>query len=747
MAEDRFKDYFAEKLWEMIPEVYRHEDGLGDRPGVLRALVEVLASQAAIVRRSHDRLWEDQFIELCEDWAVPYLGDLVGTRLVSALDLRARRVDVAKTIYYRRRKGTPAVLEELIGDMTGWEGTVVESFRRLARARHRLDPPPGALVGHFTRTSPGGWADLRSPRNAELVGGAFDELHYTPDVRRHRGRDGRYNIPKLGFHLYRLRAFDVSGVTPFSRGEGHYTFDPSGRDVPLFGRRRRSGAWAEWRRAREWDLPAPIPCRLLGHAEYEINAALLARLLQSEVIEQEQHDALRAVEGVRFRSEYAFRRALERLLPDLLDTNIYISLADGALVDECGRRVLLPGAGEALDSAAIWVSEGSDGFVPAARTTAGHLSEGATSSTDARLVIDPERGRLRFLNQTETENFPEACVVGYHYGFSGDIGAGTYDRSELATAESYRVLERGLSVDAGTVPASGLVQVEDSATYMVNADGFTVSGSLILQAKNFERPYLLLSESEQASRQLTITGAEDAVLVVDGLWIGASTPDVIVLTGDFENVILRHVTLDPGGATTDSGDGDWIMPVALVVEGHVELLEIESSITGPIQLDPGGSIETLVVRDSILQSTLPDIAVIQTHIGDTRLERVTLFGESNIHRLWATEVLATGTVRVTDTQTGCFRFGAAPSDSRLPHPYESHDIAGWERLFTSHRFGHPGYAQLSEAAPVELRRGAENGSEIGAYSSLLNPIKLGSLQTKVDEYLPFGLIPMYIIET
>jgi hypothetical protein len=302
-----------------------------------------------------------------------------------------------------------------------------------------------------------------------------------------------------------------------------------------------------------------------------------------------------------------------------------------------------------------------------------------------------------------------------------------------------------MGTDAGTI--NGLVQIEDSASYGVNVEQFTVQGSLTIQAGNYERPYLRLSESANGDRRLVVTGSEDAVLIVDGLWIGAATPAEIVLSGDFERVALRHVTLDPGGAPTDSDEGDLIPPVTLVVEGHVELLEIDSSITGPVRTDEGGSIETLLVRDSILQSIDPDTPVLQTNIGEVRLERVTLFGASIVHRLWATEVLATDTVHVTDTQTGCFRFGAAPSDSRLPHPYEIHWLDSWTRLFVSHRFGHPGYAQLSEAAPVELRRGAENGSEIGAFSSLLNPIKLDSLQSKVDEYMPFGLIPLYLMET
>src|SRR5919112_712592 len=104
---DGYESYYTEKLWQLVPEVYRHEDGLAANPGVLRRLVELIGDEVARSRRSIDRLWEDQHIETCDDWAVPYIGDLVGARLVSANDRRARRVDVAQAIKFRRRRGTP----------------------------------------------------------------------------------------------------------------------------------------------------------------------------------------------------------------------------------------------------------------------------------------------------------------------------------------------------------------------------------------------------------------------------------------------------------------------------------------------------------------------------------------------------------------------------------------------------------------------------------------------------------------
>ena len=93
------------------------------------------------------------------------------------------------------------------------------------------------------------------------------------------------------------------------------------------------------------------------------------------------------------------------------------------------------------------------------------------------------------------------------------------------------------------------------------------------------------------------------------------------------------------------------------------------------------------------------------------------------------------------------RSGTYGKGSRAPHPYRSHFIDDVAHFFTSRKFGQPGYAQLSESAPLGLLSGAENGSEIGAFSSLLNPIRLDGLRAKADEYMPFGLIPVFVFET
>src|SRR5262245_31677381 len=112
--QDNYDRYYADKLWNLLPEVYRALDSPDfDRNGPLHEMVNRIGAQAAILRRSLDRQWEDQSIETCDDWVIPYIADLLATRLVASLDARGQRLDVAKTIYFRRRKGTVAILEEI----------------------------------------------------------------------------------------------------------------------------------------------------------------------------------------------------------------------------------------------------------------------------------------------------------------------------------------------------------------------------------------------------------------------------------------------------------------------------------------------------------------------------------------------------------------------------------------------------------------------------------------------------------
>jgi hypothetical protein len=694
MAEgDGFEAYFTEKFWQMVPGIYREMDAASPAPGTLRALIGVIATQAARVRRSNDRLWEDMFVEFCDDWAVPYLGDLVGTRLIPVSNARARRADVAKTIYYRRRAGTLAVLEELILDITGWEGVVVEQFRRLARTAHLLEPAPPPLSGRLTGTPQGGLPNLRRQDAVELVGGPFEEFSHTVDVRHHAGGiDGRYNIPKLGFYLYRLQVLLLDGVMPYQPNPAdpaRWTFDPSGRDVPMYMASARPppapGRAGGWRRARAWDLPAPLTCRLLNDPD----------------------------------------AAPDLLPPDGVTGN----LPDGA---HPAVRIREPAGllGISALTGASLANWGAD------------LGAWATG-TSKRAAVDPARGRLWFANAPPAD--PSKLRVGYYPASPGPIGAGAYNRTQqlvrdltLPDGTVQRIASGDVISGGGLLTTAQLapgrpVQISDSATYH-GAIALPAQARITALAAEGQRPYVALTAD------LTVMG-NDGVLVLDGLWLGGGHD--LVLTGVFAQVTLNSMTLDPGGLRAD---GSAIAPSRLVVQGLVRNLTVSSSILPALAATGAGTVEAASISDSII-AAVSGAKGIDLGFGLVTLRRVTVDGDIAVRRLDASDALITGVATAQDTQDGCFRFSAAAAASVLPHPYRSSTVLDPAPLFVSRRFGDGGYYQLSDAAAAAIATGAKSGSEMGAWCAQMNPVKRVSLAAKVDEYMPFGLIPIFVTET
>src|SRR6516162_8080823 len=128
-----------DRLYDLVPVVYRLRDAYQGWP--LRALLRVIAEQVSVVERDIAGLYENWFIETCQDWVVPYIGALVGYTPVSTLTqsstrARARAVarerimvprrEVANTIRFRRRKGTLSLLQDLAEAVSGWPARAVE---------------------------------------------------------------------------------------------------------------------------------------------------------------------------------------------------------------------------------------------------------------------------------------------------------------------------------------------------------------------------------------------------------------------------------------------------------------------------------------------------------------------------------------------------------------------------------------------------------------------------------------------
>ena len=580
-VDDGYGTYYAERLWQLLPAVYRTADTDSfDAPGPLRELINRIGAQVAVVRRSIDRLWADQSIETCDDWVIAYIGDLLGTNLVTNLDARAQRLDVANTIHYRRHKGTVEVLEELARDVTldvtgrTWTAHVVEGFRRLARTRHGLDPAVGpaafpsaspaqvtqllqieGLTGLLTGGPAGGFADLRSRHGAALANTPFDESFHTADLRAGRGALGHFGIPRLVVFLWRLTSFAVVTGTPVQVAgcTDQYVFDPTGREIPLFLPQPTepddfSGSWTS---AHEWQVPGPLTSSL----ETAIN------------------------------DNGASPPPLRAPYPDTGLPARY-SLAEGWRL------------------ASIWPETGR--FAAAPGSPAGPLA------------------------------------VGYHYGFPSTIGAGPYDRVLLGDPPPVvgpeTVVSGGTGLDAALAAAgpTGTVTVgeppptePESPTYTALADvGSTLEPivSLLVRAGPSMRP--VLRPAAGAAPWVFTGGVTDepsappasvqAQLVLDGLTVSGCD---IVLRGAFDTVRITACTVDPGTAAPGSpplataADGVPLAPSRIFIEadpalpqgegGVIGQLLVDHCILGPIRTRFGGSVETLTITDSIVQG-LPE---------------------------------------------------------------------------------------------------------------------------------------------
>ncbi len=249
-------------LYKLLPAIYRIRDLqqlsgdtslLGQAPVTnqnkfampLQALMEVFGEQIAVLEENLAQLYDDQFIETCADWAIPYIGELVGYQLPHDTSSQSLRSEVANTIRYRKRKGTVTLLEQLVRDVTGWDAHVVEYFQLLAATQHLQRPrPDNSLIDVRQIASPKDVylpSPFEKPMYTEDVypPSPFEKLVHTADVRNITTGSGRYNIANIGIFIWRLQDYRLSNVPVTEalikdRNRYLYFMNPLGSDLQLF---------------------------------------------------------------------------------------------------------------------------------------------------------------------------------------------------------------------------------------------------------------------------------------------------------------------------------------------------------------------------------------------------------------------------------------------------------------------------------------------------------------------------------
>jgi hypothetical protein len=759
----------ARTLYELLPAVHRLRDADAGDP--LRGLLAVLQEQLDVVDADIAALYENWFIETADRWVVPYIGDLVGTRTLATAALEqdtglsclpwrfSQRAYVANTIGYRRRKGTAAVLEQVAFDVTGWRARAVEFFQLLATNQYVKHVRPANLAV----------PDLRDGAALARLDGPFDTAAHTIDVRaidvpgappsRTITGRGRYHVPNVGLFLWRLQPYRVTGawargVHPATAG---FTFDPLGFDEPLFNPSRTEREMSHLAEAP--DVPGVLAPRDLAN---ELDA-----LRQAEVDDQPAPaGAFFGADRVPFAISYATAGAPETLIevpPDRI-----------AICDLSTWRRPAP----------------ARAYVAA--------SGGPAQPRPIAAGIDPRLGRLAFPVGID----PVRVVVDATHGFAGDLGGGPYDRrdsTELWLDPRKVTFQIGVTKDIQAVAESnpsaplvpslgdaiaawstastatdsgfGLIVVMDSARYdedltdvatveipagwrlaIVAADwpderepatgGAPVRSLGRIAADKRLRPHIrgVLDVRGTAPASANNPGE----LIVSGLLLEGR---LTVVEGNLGRLSVYDSTLAPaaGGMTVEStGTG--------AASNRSLAVSLDRSISGPVSLPAG--VRRLHLGDAIVDGAGAPVTL-DAAGALAELDAVTVIGGVIVERLEASNTLFTARVTVQRRQEGCVRFSHVPAGSSTPRRFRCQpdlalagqtDPATIERIraalvpvFTSTRYRDPGYGQLGSTAAAELRAGAEDGSEMGAFSSLKEPQREANLRIALDEYLRSGL--------
>lgn len=729
----------TDKLYGLLPAHIREKDAAGGEP--LRGLLRIVEKQADAVEGDIRQLGEDAFIETCEPWVIPYIGDLVGTTPLfdesrvrdgdSAADLFADldapnlrpplvlrgRADVAKTIYYRRRKGTLPMLEELARDVTGWSAHAVEFFELIGWTQWVRNH----LRMHAPRTP-----DIRSVERMDRLNRAFDEIQHTVDVRPISHDEGWYNIRNIGFFLWRLGAYRMEAVAARHLGAFRYTFSPLGNSAPLFSRQRREGDEAGL--ATELHVPQPIrPARFFEDL-----------------------------------------RAYENLVAPKPDFTSFYGLFNA-----------FPGFNIAPAPSLMVFVDGNP--VPAQDVRCRNLSTWSQPD-DAEIAVDVARGRLT-LGPDLIPAGPDGprVEVYHHYGFPADLGGGPYARRAWL-ARSGTVFAVNGSGAPGTfdtvtdalnawIAANrpvAIIRIGDNRSYdeTLAIDVQPASGNaLTIEAADGCRPHLLLDDP------LVITGnRSDFTVTLGGLLVEGR----IDLQGSLHRLRVLHTTLVPGVSIVEPV-GPLNLPSIQAAGGAANPIlrvELAFSIVGPLRIPEHA--EGIFALDSIIDgvgtAAIEGVGAADALGPALRLERTTVRGATRVRQIdLATEVIFDGLVYAARIQVGCVRFSYVDPKARTPRRYRCQpDLASRREIeaaeaiagplseiernkirarvakrvrpeYAAEAYGQPAYLQLSLRGPAEIANGAEDGSEMGAYCHLKQPQREANLRLRLEEYLPFGL--------
>src|SRR5581483_7411427 len=526
-------------LYELLPAVYQIRDA--DRGYPLRALLQVVSEQVNILDADISQLYENWFIETCQEWVVPYIGDLVGyTPLfdgsqggVSSARDQARerilipRAEVANTVRFRRRKGTISVLDDLAAAVAGWPALAIEFYRLLSFTQNI----------NYLQMNRGRTVDIRRGADLDELGTAFDRIAHIVDVRCIGSRRGPefYNIPNVGVFVWRLKTYSVTqapATCDEEEGPNCFQFSVLGNDTALYNKSVATSAYPPG----ILNLPTPIT-----------------------------------------------RRGLERL------ENQQTGKVSSGIPYYYGEG----------KSFAVWTGSPRKLVDPSSLVVA-DLTDWTYRPLPGQVAVDPALGRIAF---PPTQSRRQGVWVSYNYAFSADMGGGEYERTlsqpstytlyVVGENEPYARINDALAQWKNDQPTNAVIEITDSGAYVEPINIVLGPGqSLQLRAASGKRPVIrLLNWQTSAPDNLTIEGTANTDdpnsepanwFTLDGIVV---TGRGVQVQGVVGGVTIRHSTLVPGWGMDCNCEPQRPTDPSLELDGAPNCLRIEHSILGAIQVN------------------------------------------------------------------------------------------------------------------------------------------------------------------
>lgn len=782
-------------LFDRLPEIYRTRDAEQTPPNPLRAYLAAIEEPFGALHDDIGQLYENLFIDTCDEWVIPYLADLLGTTHLKG-DPRTLRADVADTIALRRRKGTLGAIERLAVNLTGWACRSVELRENLGWSQHlshqRPDaggqPPYGDPELSRFAVPRGGTAPLRDPAALALLGTPFDPFAYTADVKGADDGARHVNLPNLAIFLWRLAAYRLPRVLPLAKGITNLGVQPTGLA----------------RFVLRFDLhPLDMPMRLFntsrpGFLRPGISGGVVSPLTESDAVPGPMFDA-------RLTSDTPAGRPDAYVRVDFYSATS--APPTGFDLSDVGLHLFMPQTLAPL-------------LVPPAPLTewrwtfrGDNLCAWETGLRrkvrSGEIVIDPDIGRVVIGLNTAAQagqliassggDLVSRMFVSTTYGAAGPIGAHPITRN-VPTLTAAVDLRRVGDVAGGVTLQSALgglasatmpvvIEIQDSLVHRIDLaslPGTSIDGtrslrlahSLTIRAAAGHRPIVLLARP-LSMRPVAAGSATPFTPEVrlEGLYLApdeaAPFPagEALIDRAAVARLELIDCTLAPGGHSLRNGTRAPMQPALRLANGY--------GFAAQADIDAFGPTPDIVIQRSILGSIAVDEryrldlegCIVDAGEGFTdassgvfaiaaatnpatewgaalNFHGLTCFGGVRVASVGGLGGIFTQRFAVLDNQRGCIKWTAFQGVSdRLPPNHFCVRATGARIVFSSARFNDPGYAQLARETDRRVRELGPDDDAMGAFGFSLDAHKWTNLQVRLREFMPVGVRPLVIAVT